>query len=587
MTIDWKKAFCRCKRFSGKGPHAHAEPLTLATLAELKGYLDCVHIRHCLLKPYAEQEKYPLVEARELLPSFDADVYEHTGLPGFSLVALERPLRAFQEIFQYDILHGLISQGAVPASEACPLEQTVIEQNLARVRDRLPRALHDEFAARFGAVDFTDLEQYPDLLPFLLTMDRGQVISLDSYGNFFLSGTYASFPSDLDTEIKRFGVRIGKFAVGDDGRYERNRDFVYQYLMELYGFPIVSERRTSAALFARRLHKLGEAFLIRVLGQSDRTLTTIFSDPNRAASYPLVEKIALVSVDEDQKDVLRFLKEGGYFVDARKRVVIVRVRYRQHRFNPNNVRQDRALSVAWQEVVHPFTGRAAADLNIIKDATNMFLRLNDIVRGEFTGRIVYKRHEVVENTETDEKRLKFLYSWLSKHQRRIIGYSDEFYANVVKVLDNYLLNPDKAEALMAQGELFQEVWEKYSYIRQARKAKYLEDLEERVVRGKRIGHLEALKQAAALLNDLRFEIVDYFDELVAQVIGTGEAMLENAYLVRTYMERKDDDLTAYGLEIKKHYGKLVSLLDELRAIRRSRQEAAPTGDPGARLSKSA
>ena len=92
-------------------------------------------------------------------------------------------------------------------------------------------------------------------MPFLTMMDRAQVLTLKGdvpgHENFRLSGVYASFPSDLDTEIKRFGLRIGKFAVGDNEMYDQNRNFVYQYMMELYGFPISSERRTSAALFAR------------------------------------------------------------------------------------------------------------------------------------------------------------------------------------------------------------------------------------------------------------------------------------------------------------------------------------------------
>ncbi len=84
--------------------------------------------------------------------------------------------------------------------------------------------------------------------------------------------------------------------MGDDRKYERNRIFVSQFLMELYGFPIVSERRTSSALFARRLFRMGEQFLVRVLGQTDRCITSLFSHPD-AKYYPMVEKIALVSVD--------------------------------------------------------------------------------------------------------------------------------------------------------------------------------------------------------------------------------------------------------------------------------------------------
>ena len=92
------------------------------------------------------------------------------------------------------------------------------------------------------------------------------MLAWDADKFFHLAGVFASFPSDIDSELKRFGIRIGKFVYGDSDMYERNRMFVYQYLMELYGFPIVSERRTSSALFARKLHKMGERFLLRVIG---------------------------------------------------------------------------------------------------------------------------------------------------------------------------------------------------------------------------------------------------------------------------------------------------------------------------------
>ncbi len=115
-------------------------------------------------------------------------------------------------------------------------------------------------------------------------------------------------------------------------------------------------------------------------------------------------------------------------------------------------------------------------INVIKDTYTLVLKLNDIVKGEFTGRVKYKR-EIVEGTDTHEKRLKFLYSWLSKHQRRIIGYSDEFYANVNKVLDNYLLNSELFDIFNEHNNLYREVWEKYSYIQQARKIKIPRRLE--------------------------------------------------------------------------------------------------------------
>ena len=403
-------------------------------------------------------------------------------------------------------------------------------------------------------------------MPYLLNMDRAQVLAWDADKFFHLAGVFASFPSDIDSELKRFGIRIGKFVYGDSDMYERNRMFVYQYLMELYGFPIVSERRTSSALFARKLHKMGERFLLRVMGQTDRTLTTYISNGENRR-YPMLEKIALVAVDEDQEEALDIIDKDGFFLDKAKRVVIIRITYRQHRFDSSNVRQDRALSVAGQEVLHPLTGEPLRGLNIIKDASNMFLRLNDIVRGEFTGRIVYKRTEVVENTDTDEKRLKFLYTWLSKHQRRMISYSD---ANVSKVLSGYLFAPENSEVFDNMRDLYQEVCTRFSYIQQARRVRILEDICQRTFKGARITYRQMMREAVDLLNELKFEIVNFFPALVDDIIGCVEKILRDRYLQRNYLDVPESSLTKAGLEIRKNYGRLVSLQDGFKAVRKAR-----------------
>ncbi|MDO5483854.1 MAG: hypothetical protein Q4F27_03000, partial [Desulfovibrionaceae bacterium] len=344
---------------------------------------------------------------------------------------------------------------------------------------------------------------------------------------------------------------------------------VYQYLMELYGFPIVSERRTSSALFARKLHKMGEHFLLRVMGQSDRTLTT-YTHKGGNQPYPLLEKIALVCIDEDQEEAISLLDRKGYFLDRTRRVVIMRITYRQHRFDANNVRQDRALSVAAQEVLHPLTGQSMQGLNIVKDTSNMFLRLNDIVRGEYTGRILYKRTEVVENTDTHEKRLKFLFTWLSKHQRRMIGYSDEFYANVSKVLSSYLYDVELADVFDNMRELYQEVCTRFSYIQQARRVRILDDICRRMYKGSRITYRRMMREALELLGDLQFEIVNFFPDLVDSIIGCVETILHDRYLRRTYLEAAESSLSQAGLEIRKNYGRLVSLQDGLKAVRKAR-----------------
>ena len=571
MPFTWQDAFNNVPEKSGGDIVNLTGQSQISTIAGLKTFLDWVHIKHCLLKPYFETDAYPLIDSRELLPSFEMDLYEYKNLPGFSMVALARPLHSFREVFQYDPLHSPADAGEKGMSQACPLESTVREQNVQVIRDRLPKQIQQEFKDRFRDASISDIDNYPAMMPYLLQMDRAHVLAHDASGDFHLAGVYSSLPSDLDTELKRFGMKIGKFRPGDNGAYERNRLFVYQFLMELYGFPIASERRTSAALFSRRLFRMGENFLIKVLGQSDRVITALYSHP-KGKSYPRLEKTALISVHKEQREVIDLLGDKGYFIDPDNRVAILRVVYKQHKFNPDNVREDRALSVVRQEVLHPCTGEAIRHLNLIKDASSMILRLNDIVRGEYSGTIVYRRHEIVQDTDTHEKRLKFLHTWLSKHQRRIIGYSDEFFDNTIKVLDSYLLAPDNYDTFKEVHPLYQDVWAKYSFIQQARKIRIIEDLQHRRYKGERINYERMLQLLTDLLNDLKFEMVNYFDQFVKSVLTIGERILNDQYLVRNYVEKKDDELTEYGQNVKKLYGYLVAQLDEFKSIRRFRQE---------------
>ena len=105
---------------------------------------------------------------------------------------------------------------------------------------------------------------------------------------------YASFPPTWTPNSRPSAASLGKFKKLDSATYEQEREFVYQFLMELYGFPIAAERRTSAALFARKLSRLKEPYLIKVLGASDRTITSLSGFDQKR--YPLVEKIALISL---------------------------------------------------------------------------------------------------------------------------------------------------------------------------------------------------------------------------------------------------------------------------------------------------
>jgi hypothetical protein len=482
----------------------------------LKDFLEYVHIKKGLLAPY--HANYPLVEARELLPSFEKNFAEYRELPGFSLVALNRTLSYQEECFQFDLLH-CFAEGKRKA-----------RANVDRILPHLDRELRPDFKQRLANRDLTDLAHYEELFGFLLHMDRAQVIAMDPKGNFRLLGVYASFPSDLDTELKNFGRRLGKFKKRDNRIYEQERDFVYQFLMEQCGFPIASERRTSAALFARRLSRQKEQYLIKVLGSSDRTITSLCGYEQKM--YPLVEKISLVTLPAAFAESHPHLKDQGFFVDPERSVVILKVTYQQHKYNPLNVLEDRALSILEQEIIHPYHGGRESGLNILKDTKRFLKDLTDIVRGEYLGSISYKRQDLLTSTKTHEDRLKFLIAWLTKNQRRMATYSAESFEAAKKVLNSYLLNRDYKDAFAKHPDLHREALREMVVLAQAHQLQTLEKLNQKQTDKRRLGPLLRISGALAFLEDKKDELPYFYPRMFRKFLNLWGQLMDYPYFRR-------------------------------------------------------
>ncbi len=464
----------------------------------LKDYLEYAHIRQGLLAPY--NASYPLIEPRELLPSFEKNFSEYKHLPSFSMVAFSRALSYQEEIFQFDLLH--------PPEED---KKRSIRENLDRVQPHLDRELKPVFRHLLGSRDITDLVNYEELLRFLFHMDRAHVIARDDTGDFRLLGVYASFPSDLDTELKTLGHRLGKFKKLDNATYEREREFIYTFLMELYGFPIASERRTSAALFARRLSRLKEPYLIKVLGTSDRTITSLSGFEQKR--YPLVEKVALISLSPTLAEAYPHLQDRGYYVDRKRRVVILKVTYQQHNYNRYNILEDRAMSILRQEIIHPYHGGREPGLNILKDTKRTLKELTDIVRGEYIGSITYRRSDLITSTKTHEERLKFLAAWLTKNQRRLGAFGQDTFEAVKKLLQSYLSQRDNREAFSKHRELHREVVQHLAYLSQVQQLQPLERLVQPGRHQLGLGPNRRLEQALAFLEEYQHELPYFYPDL--------------------------------------------------------------------------
>jgi hypothetical protein len=482
----------------------------------LKEYLEYVHIQKGLLAPY--HARYPLVEARELLPSFEKNFAEYRELPGFSLVAFNRTLSYQKEIFQFDILHSF-AEGKRRA-----------RASVDKIAPHLDRDLRPMFKQNFTARDLTDLANYDELLELLLHMDRAQVIAKDDEGDFRLLGIYASFPSDLDNELKNFGRRLGKFRKQDNDIYEQERDFVYQFFMEQYGFPIASERRTSAALFARRLSRQKEQYLIKVLGSSDRTITSLCGYEQKR--YPLVEKIALISLPPSLAEANPYLKDQGFYVDSDRLVVIFKAIYQQHKYNPLNVLEDRALSVLEQEIIHPYHGGRDSGLNILKDTKRFLKDLTDIVRGEYLGSISYKRQDLLTSTKTHEDRLKFLIAWLTKNQRRLTTYSAENFEAARKVLNSYLLNREYKDAFTKHTDLHREALREMVRLTQAHELQTLEKVNQKGTDKRRLGPLPRISRTLAFLEEKKEELPYFYPDMFAKFLSLWDQLMDYPYFRR-------------------------------------------------------
>jgi len=478
----------------------------------LKDFLDYVHMETGLLEAYSPA--YPLVEARELLPSFEKSFSENPELPSFSLVALTRPLAYQKEIFQFDLLH--------PGFEG----KKAVRENVEKISPHLDKERRSVFRTRFAQKDLTDLGLYRDLQEYLYHMDRGQVIALDRQGVFRLLGVYASFPSDLDNEIKSLGQQMGRFKKIDDTVYERERYFVYQFLMELYGFPIASERRTSAALFARKLSRAKEQYLIQVLGTSDRTITSLCGFEQK--KFPLVEKTALVALPPAFAETHAHLADQGFFVDRQRRVALFKVTYQQHKYNPLNVLEYRALSVVAQEIIHPCHGGRAA-FNLLKDTYRALKDLTDIVRGEYLGSIIYQRSDLIAVPKTHEDRLKFLAAWLAKNQRRLATYSSENFEATKKVLNSYLINKDYREIFARHQDLHREALRQMTILTQAHQLQTLEKLTQKHAERRRLGPLQRISQAVAFLEDKKEDLPYFYPAMFKKFLDLWNKLIDYPY----------------------------------------------------------
>ena len=161
--MKWQTAFSAIESFKSLKTGHLLPKAPLRDLDGLRRFLDFIHVKFCLLKPFAENKGYPLVEARDLLPSFEPSLTEFHELPGFSMVALERPLDYFNEIFQFDLLHTCRDPDTRVQGDSCVLEASLQGRNQNCFLAHMSREMREEFTP--GAAQVARRQPYEDTRP--------------------------------------------------------------------------------------------------------------------------------------------------------------------------------------------------------------------------------------------------------------------------------------------------------------------------------------------------------------------------------------------------------------------------------------
>jgi hypothetical protein len=149
----------------------------------------------------------------------------------------------------------------------------------------------------------------------------------------------------------------------------------------------------------------------------------------------------------------------------------------------------------------------------LKDTKRTLKELTDIVRGEYTGSITYRRSDLITSTKTHEERLKFLSAWLAKNQRRLGAYGQETFEAAKKLLNSYLSHRDYREVFTKHRELHREVVQHLAYVNQALQLQPLEKLAQPGKRQPGLSPSRRLALAVAFLEENRHQLPYFYSDL--------------------------------------------------------------------------
>ena len=82
------------------------------------------------------------------------------------------------------------------------------------------------------------------------------------------------------------------------------------------------------------------------------------------------------------------------------------------------------------------------EMDVLGLSQDRLLALNDIIRGEFEGSIVFDRNEQVTGTRDLRSRMKFLAAWLDKHRHILADYSPDNFERIQKIVHSFFESPE-------------------------------------------------------------------------------------------------------------------------------------------------
>ena len=154
----------------------------------------------------------------------------------------------------------------------------------------------------------------------------------------------------------------------------------------------------------------------------------------------------------------------------------------------------------------------------MKDTKRTLKELTDIVRGEHTGSITYRRSDLITSTKTHEDRLKFLSAWLAKNQRRLGTYGQETFEATKKLLNSYLSQRDYREVFAKHRELHHEVVHRLAYLNQVLQLQPLEKLAQPGKRQPGLGPSRRLALAVAFLEENQASVALFLSRPVPKML---------------------------------------------------------------------